>query len=210
MKESFVTRRSRLGSLLGSTLAVTALLASADLSAAPVITGLVLEDQTAGTLDSFSFNNLTSTIDIDKTFQVDPMSMRIRLTVGSAPLPGGPFTVNEVIQNNSGTDWTNYHIGIENAPGGVAFGNVSSSTLSGFTLDSGSGPSSLDFTGSLANGASASAKFMLSLADPGKGNSYTLELVQTPTTASVPVPMAAWLFGSGLAGLGGALRRRFV
>ena len=43
-------------------------------------------------------------------------------------------------------------------------------------------------------------------ADPTKLNTYTLTATSVPS--AVPVPAAAWLFGSGLLGLAGTARRR--
>ncbi|MBI4692538.1 MAG: hypothetical protein HY749_00770 [Gammaproteobacteria bacterium] len=209
MKTSLVARQAPLRYLLGSALAASALIASGNVSASPVITGFQLLDGTAGTLDSAMVNNLLNTVDISKSFEtVNPMTMR--LTVGHGTGSGGPFAFTETINNMTGKEWSDYHISLANAPNGVGFNNFANSTMGGFTLDPApaSGSDKLNFTGSLAAAATGTANFLLSLTDPGNGNSYTLDITQTPTTAAVPIPMAGWLFGSGLMALGGALRRK--
>ena len=210
MKTSFVARQAPLRYLLGSALAASALIASGNVSASPVITGFQLLDGTAGTLDSAMVNNLTNTVDISKTFE-SINSMTIRLTVGHGTGSGGPFAFTETINNMTGKEWSDYHIALSNAPTGVGFNNFANATMGGFTLEPGpaSGSDKLNFSGgTLANAAMGTANFLLSLNDPGKGKSYTVDITQTPTTSAVPIPMAGWLFGSGLMGLGGALRRK--
>lgn len=51
----------------------------------------------------------------------------------------------------------------------------------------------------------AVSHFTANSADPGNESFYTLTATSVP---SVPVPAAAWLFGSGLLGLAGTARRR--
>jgi hypothetical protein len=210
MNTAFGRRNTILRCLMASGVALSAGLACSQASAAPVVTGIQLMDQNAGTLDVFGVNNLQTTMTFDKTFESNATPMVIRLTVGHAAVGGGPFTVTENIKNETGVEWSDYHISLQNAPNGSVFANFENSTLGGFTLDPapGSSTTALNFTGKLANGSTGSANFMLSLNDPGAGNSYTLNLVQSPSTQPVPVPMAGWLFGSGLLALRGRMRRK--
>ncbi|HMM76419.1 MAG TPA: pyruvate-binding protein [Gammaproteobacteria bacterium] len=180
--------------------------------AAATVTGFeALLDGAGGTLDSFSFDNDANTIDIAKTFtSVAPLT--IRITVGHGTGSGGPLTVSEEITNATGQAWTDYHYDIiePDANNGVVFTAFQQSSLSGFSLDDApdSGPRNLDFTGALELDGVANAAFTMSLPDPGAGNSYTFDLVQTPTVAPIPLPPAAWLFGSALSGMYLARRRR--
>jgi hypothetical protein len=177
--------------------------------AAAVINGFeFIADESAGVLLDASVDNVNNTIDISKAVNsLDPI--RLRFTVGHVSGGGGnQYDFSEAVTNASGHNWLDFHYEIE-GPSGVVFANFNSSTLSGFSLDAPpvSGPDALHFTGSLADGGVANAAFLLSLNDPGAGNSYTFDLVQA---ATVPVPAAAWLMGSALAGLAGLSRRRKV
>lgn len=209
MKAMFSARPPSLATLVASALAASTLFASAPAAASPIVTGIQLMEPSAGSLDVFSVDNLQYAISYTKTFDPAPVPLTLRITVAHGTGGGGPFVVSETINNASGKDWTDYHISIENAPNGNVFANFSNATLGGFTLDKppASGPDALSFTGALATGQSTTGSFWLSLNDPGAGNTYTLDLVQAPSTSAVPLPLPAVLFGSGLLGLGG-LRRR--
>ena len=80
------------------------------------------------------------------------------------------------------------------------------STLTGFTLDSSSGPRNLDFTGSLAAHGSTTATFNLSPFDPGANNGPTsFTLTQVP---SIPEPETYAMLLAGLGLMGSIVRRR--
>ncbi len=73
--------------------------------------------------------------------------------------------MTENITNNTNQAWTDFHFTInEPEPGvkGIVFTSHVQATLTGFTLDSSSGPRNLDFTGYLAAHSTATATFNLS------------------------------------------------
>lgn len=167
--------------------------------AAAVINGMALVGADGDTLTTFGVDNINDTVRIDKLFMsLEPVT--VRFSVGHTAEAGDLYTVNERITNNSGTDFTDYHISIVNGPDGVTFDQVENAVMQGSTLDAppASGPRNLNFTGNLGTGGDTQVSFMLAPMDPGAGNSYTFDLVQAPTTAPVPVPAAVWLLGTGL------------
>ena len=162
---------------------------------------------------SFSsvIDNDGRSLDLTKTFeQVGPITLTF--TVGHSTGGGGPFDVTEAINNNTGTEFTDFHFAIVEPAqnNGVVFPSFSQSTLTGFTLDSApsSGSRNLNFTGSLASPGTATASFRLSLPDPGNNKEYTFQLVQTPTV--VPEPATWALMVAGLLGVAGMRRRRLL
>src|SRR4051794_2872630 len=142
-----------------------------------------------GGLGSFGVLNnsiVPKQLNLTKTFDsIGPID--VVFTVVHAQGAGGPYSVTETITNNTGVTWTDFHLNISS---GMVFNNFQSASLTGFTLDSppSSGPHDLNFTGSLASGATATAKFNLNLPDPGMGNSTTLTLMQGPSVSSIPEP----------------------
>jgi hypothetical protein len=185
-------------------------------NAAAIITSVEFQSPSGGSaLDSFSIDNINKTIDLSKTFaEMEPVVLRF--TVGHEAGGGNQYEVTESITNNTGIEWADYHFAIEStSPSGIVFNNFQSSFVDGFTLDDppDSGPRNLNFTGTLIDGGNTQAGFLMSLADPGNGNSYTFDLVQTPTTAGsppavIPLPPAAFLLGSAVMGMVGAVRKR--
>lgn len=178
--------------------------------ASPAISGFELLG--GGTLDAISINNLDNTIDLTKTLTgAEPLVLRI--TVAHSTGSGGPFSITESVRNRTGTDWTGYSLDITgDDANGVVFNNFSAATMSGYTLDGAptSGPDKLSFTGAQANGANADAAFTVSFRDPGAGQTYTVDLVQAAVAGAnpVPLPMAGYLLGTALMGLGLVGRRR--
>ncbi|MGE0859460.1 MAG: VPLPA-CTERM sorting domain-containing protein [Gammaproteobacteria bacterium] len=200
--DKFATRRTA----LYAALIACGLTAAGAAQAAPSISGFEL--LSGGTLDAISINNLDNTIDLSKTLSgVEPLVLRITVAHGTGS--GGPFTLTESVRNMTGSDWAGYALDITGDDAdGVVFNNFSAATMTGFTLDDAptSGPVKLSFTGSQANGASADAAFTLSFRDPGAGQTYTVDLVQA--ASPVPLPMAGYLLGTALMGLGLVGRRR--
>lgn len=179
-------------------------------NAAAIITGIDFQlTPSGGTLNAFEVDNDNNTIDLTKAFtSIAPL--KVSITVGHTQAGGNNFDVTESISNQTGIDFSDYHITIiePDSTNGIVFNAFQSSTLNGFTLDNppDSGPRNLNFTGALAAGGVTDASFTLSLVDPGQGNSYTFDLVQTPTV--IPLPAAVWLLGSGLLGVAGITKRR--
>lgn len=167
-------------------------------------------------------------LDLSKTFSsVNPITLTF--TVGHSETTGTPYNVNEVITNNAGTAFTDFHLHINepaNGGNGVVFTSFSAGSLDGttpdftpnFTLDppsqgqpspfEHSGPRDLNFTGELRAGDTlADGYFSLNLPDPGAGNTYTFTLTQTPTVGVVPEPETYAMLLAGL-GLVGFIARR--
>jgi len=148
------------------------------------------------------------TLDFTKSFDsVNPITLNF--TVAHSTGPGDPYTVTENITNNTNQAWTDFHFTInEPATGGQGdvFTSNMQSTLTGFTLDSSSGPRNLDFTGSLAAHSSTTATFNLSPFDPGANNGpTTFTLTQVP---SIPEPETYAMLLAGLGLMGSIVRRR--
>ncbi len=198
--------RFTLGAAIASFFAVTS-----TANAAGVITSIVDVGSLGGTVISITVDNSTNEIDINKVFDaIQPITLRFTVEHGQ----GGPgsYALTETVINSTDVTWTDYHFSIVDSVNGngITFGSFQSATLDGFDLDSppDSGPRNLNFTGVLAAGGSMDASFSLQLSDPGANNSYTFDLVQTPTVSAVPIPAAAWLFASGLLGLVKSAKRR--
>lgn len=148
------------------------------------------------------------TLDFTKTFgSLNPITLTFTVAHGTGP--GDPYTVTENITNNTNQAWTDFHFTInEPATGGQGdvFTSHNQSTLTGFTLDSSSGPRNLDFTGSLAAHSSTTATFNLSPFDPGANNGpTTFTLTQVPT---IPEPETYAMLLAGLGLMGSIVRRR--
>jgi hypothetical protein len=150
------------------------------------------------------------TLDFTKTFDsLNPITLSFTVAHGTGP--GNPYTVTENITNNTNQAWTDFHFTInEPATGGQGdvFTSHTQSTLTGFTLDSSSGPRNLDFTGSLAAHSSTTATFNLNLNpfDPGANNgANNVTLTQVP---SIPEPETYAMLLAGLGVMGAIARRR--
>ncbi len=178
-------------------------------NAAAIILDITASGPGLGSFVANSIDNDANSLVLTKTFDnVAPITLTF--TVGHSQGGGNQFAVSEGIFNNTGTEFTDFHFAIVEPPqgNGVVFNSFNQSTLAGFTLDSppSSGPRNLNFTGSLGSPASALASFKLSPFDPGNGNTYTFQLVQTPTV--VPEPGTWGLLVAGLLGVAGVVRRR--
>ena len=150
------------------------------------------------------------TLDFTKSFDsVNPITLNFSVDHGTGP--GDPYSVTENITNNTNQAWTDFHFTI-NEPDqgqGVVFPSHMQSTLTGFTLDSSSGPRNLDFTGSLAAHSSTTATFNLSPFDPGANNGPTsFTLTQVPTVPAIPEPETYAMLLAGLGLMGSIVRRR--
>lgn len=177
-------------------------------TAAGVITDISAVGGGLGSFDVLSNSIVPKELNLTNTFD-STGPINVVFTVVHAQGAGGPYSVTETITNHTGVTWTDFHLSI---PTGMVFNNFQSASLTGFTLDSppASGPHDLNFTGSLANGATTTAKFNLSLSDPGAGNTTSLTLMQNPSVSVSPVPepetYAMLMAGLGLMGL--VVRRR--
>jgi hypothetical protein len=168
-------------------------------TAAGVITDI---SGVGGGLGSFGVLNnsiVPKQLNLIKTFD-SVAAINVVFTVVHAQGAGGPYSVTETITNNTGVTWTDFHLSI---PTGMVFNNFQSASLTGFTLDSppASGSHDLNFTGSLASGATTTAKFNLTLPDPGAGNYTSLTLMQSPSVSVSPIPEPE-TYGMLMAGLG--------
>lgn len=176
-------------------------------SAAGVITSVTVEGGGGGAFAIEGLSDDSRELDLSKTFNnLDPIVLTF--TVAHSQGPGNPYVFTESITNNTGENWLDYHFAItEPATGGqgVVFTGFNGSTLSGFTLDSSSGPRGLDFTGGLANQGVATASFSLSPFDPGAGNTATFQLTQV---ATIPEPETYAMLLAGLGLMGFMARRR--
>jgi hypothetical protein len=156
---------------------------------------------------TFSSTINPDTLNLSKTFNsLDPITLNF--AVGHTEGGSGTYTVTENITNNTNQDWTDFHITVtEPTTGGQGdvFTSHNQSTLTGFTLDSSSGPRNLDFTGSLAAHSSTTATFNLSPFDPGSNNTTTFTLTQVPT---IPEPETYAMLLAGLGLMGAIVRRR--
>jgi PEP-CTERM motif len=144
------------------------------------------------------------TLDFTKSFDsLNPITLSFTVVQGTGP--GNPYAVTENITNNTNQAWTDFHFTI-NEPATGGQGNVftshTQSTLTGFTLDSSSGPRNLDFTGNLAAHSTATATFNLS-PDASIGPNFTL--TQVPT---IPEPETYAMLLAGLGLMGAIVRRR--
>jgi hypothetical protein len=193
-----------------SKLVITALAFGGSMSTASAAVDVL--DVTASGAGLGSFNkgviSITRTLDFTKTFDsLNPIALNFTVARGAGP--GGPYTVTENITNNTNQDWTDFHITVtEPATGGQGdvFTSHNQSTLTGFTLDSSSGPRNLDFTGSLVAHSSTTATFNLSPFDPGADNGpTTFTLTQVPT---IPEPETYAMLLAGLGLMGSIVKRR--
>lgn len=175
-------------------------------TAGGVITKIEATGTTGGTLD-LSTIGTDHNIDLTKTFtSLNPITLTF--TVGHENGTGGaPYSIVENVINQTGQAWADFHytIGEPNQGQGVVFTSHNSSTLSGFTLDSSSGPRNLDFTGSLATGQTSHAAFNISPFDPGSGNTTTFTSTQVPT---IPEPETYAMMLAGLLLVGSIAKRR--
>ncbi len=176
-------------------------------SAAGVITSVTIEGGGGGAFEIEGLSDDSRALDLSKTFNnLDPIILTFTVAHGQGP--GNPYVFTESITNNTGFNWLDYHFTItEPTTGGqgVVFTRSNNSTLSGFTLDSSSGPRSLDFTGGLAHEGVATASFFLSPFDPGAGNTATFTLTQV---ATIPEPETYAMLLAGLGLMGFMVRRR--
>ncbi|MDN5753208.1 MAG: PEP-CTERM sorting domain-containing protein [Nitrosospira sp.] len=179
-------------------------------SAAGVITGITASGGGLGTFDIISNTTDPNVLNLTKAFDsLDPIVLTF--TVGHTDGgPGNPYAVTEMITNDTGQSWVDFHFSItepETGGQGVVFTNFNSSELTGFTLDSApsSGPRNLNFTGELADQGTTTATFNLSPFDPGAGNTATFTLTQVPT---IPEPETYAMLLAGLGLMGGMARRR--
>ena len=174
-------------------------------TAAGDVTGVTASGDGLGTFDEGTIS-AARTLDFTKTFDsLNPITLTFDVAHGTGP--GDPYTVTETITNNTNDAWTDFHFTINepNQGQGVVFTSHNQSTLTGFTLDSSSGPRNLDFTGSLAAHSSTTATFNLSPFDPGAGNTTTFTLAQVPT---IPEPETYAMLLAGLGLMGSIVRRR--
>jgi hypothetical protein len=190
-------------------------------SASAVITDITASGPGMGSFSVLASSTNDKGLDLSKTFDsINPITLTF--TVAHSVGNGGSYDMVESITNNTTTAFSDFHLSITeptNAPGnGVVFTSFNSSTLDGFTLDSpsmnqpspfnSSGPRDLNFTGSLAAGNHADAKFSLSAFDPGVGNTYTFTVTQTPTVSAIPEPETYAMLLAGLGVMGFIARRR--
>lgn len=159
---------------------------------------------------SFTLNGADHSLDLSKTLDsLDPVTLTF--TVAHQNGSGGsPYSVTEHVTNNTGQAWTDFHYSITEPDqgNGVVFNSHQQSTFGNFSLDSSSGPRNLDFTGSLASGATADATFKLSPFDPGAGNTATFTVTQMPSISPVPEPETYAMMLAGLLLMGSIAKRR--
>jgi hypothetical protein len=189
---------------------------TATVASASIITAITASGPGLG---SFSINNLNNdnrTIDIGKVFDsVAPITLDFTVAHSTG---NNQFDVTEAITNSTGVNWTDFHYSIIEGPNPqgqgnvfISFNNATKTNLGGFTLDQppSSGPRNLNYTGFLADGGGTTAHFTLNAFDPGAGNTYHFQLVQTPSvTANVPEPGTWATLLAGLFGVIGLVRRR--
>ena len=190
-------------------------------SASAVITDITASGAGMGSFSVLANATNDKGLDLSKVFDsVNPITLTF--TVAHSVGNGGSYDVIESISNNTSASFSDFHLSITepaNASGnGVVFTGFNSSTLAGFTLDSpsvnqpspfnSSGPRDLNFTGTLAAGDSADAKFSLHAFDPGVGNTYTFTITQTPTVSPIPEPETYAMLLAGLGVMGFMARRR--
>lgn len=110
--------------------------------------------------------------------------------------------VSEWVFNETGIDWTDYHLELFDAPDGFEFIDFSAEV---FAVASGS-PTVVDFLeGIVPDGDSIKVSFAIKVPKDFEGQ-FTVR--QTPTVAQVPEPNTLGILGLGLAGLVWAGRRR--
>lgn len=197
-------------------------------TAAPVITDVTASGPGLG---SFSLNSLGGSIglvDFTSTFATASAITYI-FTVGHSDNGFSSYHVVEDIKNGTTAPFTGLHLQLvepDNAPAnGIVFTSfdafnedIGPEFLPEFTLDPPShsqaapfeatGSQNLNFTGSLAAGATTdTGYFNLSIFDPGVGNTYTFSLTQTATVGVVPEPETYAMLLAGL-GLMGFMARR--
>ena len=173
-------------------LAVTALVLSTSVNAAPIVT------YTA----SGSAGNYTLDFTIENTIAA---SYNQSLYFFGVELPdinlGAPN--NWLDWNNGGT----YHVASTPYESTWITGNtnnaiISGDSLSGFTIFSAAIPESVNFY------AFAIGTSVYDLPDSFNGLTTNPGFQGTATLSTIPVPAAVWLFGSGLIGLVGFVRRK--
>lgn len=176
-------------------------------SAAPIIASVTASGPGLG---SFSIAPITDrTLNIAKTFDhLGPITLTFLVEHDTGA--GSPYEITESITNNSGRQFDDFHFSIIEPPqgNGVVFTSFNQSTLEGFALDSAplSGPRNLNFTGTLADASAALAAFKLSPFDPGSGNTYSFQIVQTPSV--VPEPGTWGVMIAGLLAMTHIVRRK--
>jgi PEP-CTERM motif len=162
-----------------------------------------------------------------------PESNPNQITVTANALPSGAFYANLNFEsdgnplreygmtwnmtNNSGLNWYSMHFTIEYAPledFSVTFDagetGLQAPHSSVYGLDNWS-DTNIDFSGGPVSGSGGTASFFLPLDVNGKCCSGNFIVFATPDYApSTPEPSSLMLFGSGILGVGGLLRRRFL
>jgi hypothetical protein len=157
-----------------------------------------------------------------------------QITVPANALPGGAFWANLNFSsdgnplreygmtwnmtNNSQQDWYSMHFTILYAPledfsvtfdAGEGTGNTPNNTV-GYSLDNWSN-TNIDFSGGVISGAGGLATFYIPLDVNGVCCSGNFLVIATPDyTPSTPEPSSLMLLGSGILGIGGLLRKRFL
>lgn len=120
--------------------------------------------------------------------------------------------------NNSGQSWYGMHFTIQFAPQGDlsmtydATGTYPSQPSgSPYLLPYNWSDTNVDFSGGAISGSGGTATFYLPVDLDGQYHSGTFAIIATPDyNPSAPEPSSLMLFGSGILGLGGLLRRRFL
>ena len=121
--------------------------------------------------------------------------------------------------NNSGLDWYSMHFTLQYAPlddfsmtfdAGEGLANQPGNTA-GYGLDNWS-DTNIDFSGGAISGSGGTVSFFLPLDANGKCCSGNFIVWATPdySPGTTPEPSSLALFGSGILGVGGLLRRRFL
>ena len=138
--------------------------------------------------------------------------------LGFAVNPSTEYGVTWNMTNNSGQDWYGMHFTVLFSPQGDlsmtfdATGTYPSQPNgSPYLLPYNWTDTNIDFSGGAISGSGGTANFELPLDLDGHYHSGTFSIFATPDYApSVPEPSSLAMFGSGVLGLGGLLRRRFL
>lgn len=119
--------------------------------------------------------------------------------------------------NNTGLNWYSMHFTLQYAPlddfsmtfdAGEGLGNQPNATAFGLNNWS---DTNIDFSGGPVSGSGGTVSFFLPLDANGRCCSGNFIVWATPDYApSTPEPSSLMLFGSGILGVGGLLRRRFL
>lgn len=133
--------------------------------------------------------------------------------------PSTEYGITWNMTNNSGFDWYSMHFTIQFAPLGdfnVTFDKTGANpstpntNVVGWGLDNWS-DTKVDFSGGASNGVNGTATFNLPLDVYGRCCSGNLIVWATPDyNPSTPEPNTMLLLGSGILGVGGILRKRFL